>query len=156
MVLVKTVRTSANVVPATPLITPWDIQNGIIYKVEVMFPPGPCGLVGVAIRTASHQLYPADSDEWFLGDNVTISFDDEYLFNLDSKQIEIATYNNDDFFTHMVQVRIGVITDPDFIRAKYSLSKIDSLLVQLQTLNSLLIMQNTASKKYTITEIQSP
>jgi len=89
MIFVRSVTVPKSTVAGTPLITTWPLVNGLFYKLELFFPPGPSGLVGVSLHSASHQIYPADTDEWFLGDNVTISFEDEFLFTSDSKQVEI-------------------------------------------------------------------
>ena len=148
MIYTKTVTTPKSTVAATPRITPWEIALGLIYKVEIMYPPGPGGLVGVSMHTASYQLYPNDSDEWFIGDNITISFDDQYLFNQETSQLEIYSYNTDDYYNHTVQVRLGIETDPELIKSRYGFANIDTLITQIQALNSLLVVQNTASGKY--------
>jgi len=148
MIFVRSVVTTKSTVASKPLITPWSIAIGLIYKLEIMFPPGPSGLVGVAIHNASHRIYPADSDQWFIGDNVTISFEDEQPFDEETKQVEIHTYNLDDYYSHEIQIRLGIITDTELIKSRYGYANIDALITQLQALNALLIMQNTASGKY--------
>lgn len=148
MIRAKSVTVPKNTVAATPLVEPWQITQGLFYKLDIFFPPGPSGLVGIALRTGLHQIYPFDSDEWFIGDNVPISFDDEYMFDIASGQIEIAAYNLDDYYDHTIYVRLGIITDPELIKARFGYSSIEALTIQLQALNTLLAMQNVASGRF--------
>jgi hypothetical protein len=153
VIFVKSVTTPASKVASSPLVTPWDLVQGMIYKVEIMFPPGSLGLCGVSINNANHRLYPADDSEWFLGDNISISFDDEYMFTSETKQLELHTYNLDTVFSHLVQVRLGIVADTAFIQSRFGYAKLDALILQLSSLNSLLLMQNVASGKYSTDQV---
>jgi hypothetical protein len=148
MIAVKTVTTPASTVAGTPLVSTWGLVLGLIYKVEIFFPPGSRGLLGVALHSASHRVYPFGDDEYFIGDNCTISFDDELYFDLASKQLEIHTYNLDDYYSHTLQFRLGIQTDPELIKSKYGISNIEALTTSVSALVGLITLQNTASGKY--------
>lgn len=148
MIWAQTITVPKSTVPATPLVRPWIIPNGLIYKVEISFPPGPSGYVGVQLKTASHNLYPADEDQWFIGDNDTLSFEDEYMFNLESKQIDINCYNEDETYDHTIQVRLGIITDEAIIRSRFGYASIDALIIKLDALIAVLQAYAVISGKY--------
>lgn len=148
MVFSKAVTVAASTLSATPLITPWALMSGLIYRFELTFPPGPSGLVGVALKEASHKLYPIDDDEYLLGDNITIAFDDLYMFEIATKQLEIVAYNNDDYYSHTFYCRLGIETNPELIKSRYMATNVELLTSRISALVTLLTLQATASGKY--------
>lgn len=150
MIFAKTINVPATTPTATPLVTPWHLASGLIYKVEIYFPPGPCGLVGVAVQSAIHRLYPFGESEWFIGDNVTISFDDEMSFNIATKQVEIWTYNLDEKFAHSIQVRMGLISDPLIIKNRFGVTDLEALTDSIGNLVQLLESRSITSGRFNV------
>ena len=148
MIFAKTVTTNKNTVAATPLVTTWPLVSGLIYRFELYFPPGPCGLVGVALHTASHRIYPFGENEWFIGDNVTIAFDDEMLFDIETRQLELHSYNLDEKFNHQFQCRLGIISDPQLIASKFGVQNIEKLTDRMTSLISLLEKKTGLTSKF--------
>ncbi len=148
MIFAKSVTTPKNTVAATPSVTSWNISQGLIYKFELYFPPGSCGLVGVALHDATHRIYPTGENEYFIGDNVTISFDDEMIFEKANGELEIWTYNLDTYYEHLIQVRLGITDDEETIKTRYSLQALVPLVTELQTLITLLTTQTVTQKSY--------
>lgn len=115
MVFSIRITTDANTSELLPLRTLLKCAQGVIYQVDVMFPPGSSGLMGVQIRNQNISLYPRNRGEWFIGDNYSLSFPDLFELYIDSNIIEILTYNLDTDYSHLCAVSIGIVAKGDFI-----------------------------------------
>ena len=135
MVYTATVTTPANTLVVDPLVTVVTITEGVLYRFEVYFPPGPSGLVGVQLRYHDLQLYPVQREEWFLGDNVTIGFDDLFEVGTPPYTFELRSYNVDTDYDHLVQIRLGLVTREEFMSKSGSFSDIDKLADLLSQIN---------------------
>lgn len=118
MIYTKSIATPANTAKATPLVTRMRVTRGVVYQVDVMFPPGPSGLVGVRIFHEAEQVWPTDADEFFYGDNTLVTFQESRLFTIDPLQFSVKTFNLDTAFEHTVQVRIGIADQREY-QARY-------------------------------------
>lgn len=98
-----------------PKRTTLRVTKGLVYKVEVDFPPGSAGLMGVAIYDGGYQVWPSNIGQWFTGDNTKLSFDDVYLKESAPYQFIISTYNNDTAYPHLVIIRIGLVSKKVFM-----------------------------------------
>lgn len=116
MIYTATINTAANTSKDSELRTKLTINQGLLYQYEVYFPPGSSGLTGVRLVVGKHQLYPTSLGEYFFGDNITISFQETALLNFKTNYIDVYTYNSDTQYDHKVQVRLGIISDPDLIQ----------------------------------------
>lgn len=116
MIFQKSITTKANTTKDNSIKTKIKITKGLLYKIEVYFPPGSSGLLGVRIYDNVECIYPTGYDEFFRGDSCLISFDDTYVFNVTPFEVYIETYNLDDLYDHEVIVRLGIITQDDMIR----------------------------------------
>lgn len=90
-------------------ITPIKLAYGVIHKLDVMFPPGCVGLVGLAIHTALHQVWPTNTGDFFVADGETISFRESHALLFEPWELHVKTYNLDDTYSHTVHVRIGIL-----------------------------------------------
>lgn len=95
-----------SVITRTPLL----VTKGLVYKVELYFPRGSAGLLGVAIFDGFFSVWPSNAGEFFTGDDELISFDDLYLKEAAPFQLDIYTYNYDDTYPHSVDVRVGLVS----------------------------------------------
>jgi len=86
------------------------VAKGLVYKVEIDFPPGPAGLLKLQIFDGGHQVWPSSSGEYFATDNYCISFDDTLLKLIAPFQFDIYTLNEDTIHPHAVTVRLGMIS----------------------------------------------
>lgn len=147
-ILVKTITIPKNTSIASALRTKWKIIAGLIYKFEIDFPPGPSGLVGIAVVDGDSRLYPFGEMEYFIGDNATISFEDEHIFTSATATLDILAYNLDDFYDHTIQVRVGILSDETMIKAKLGISSNEALTEPLQKLIELLTLQQSMKTTY--------
>lgn len=134
MVFTSTITTVKDTTAALPNKTTMKLTKGLIYKFEAFFPPGPSGLVGVKILKADVQLYPRERTEWFLGDNMTIAFEDTYFLSQPPWEFEIQTYNIDEAYSHTIQVRIGLMTEAEYMARYAPLAGIEALQSSLELL----------------------
>jgi len=111
----KSVYTVANTLKTSPLESWIGIARGLIYRAQVMFPPGCAGLVGVKIFEGGHQVYPVTMDEWWVAAGETIDFEDPYIVTTINTKFRILTYNEDTAYPHRIYVRLGIVSRPEFI-----------------------------------------
>ena len=110
MIYTATVTSVKDTASTSPDKTVLQVSRGLIYKIDVYFPPGSAGLMGVKIMDSIYQMYPSTPGTWFVGDNNTISFDDVYLKESGPYVFDIYHYNTDDTNSHSVIIRIGMLT----------------------------------------------
>ena len=136
MVFSKTVDTPANTAKTSPLESWMGISRGLLYRMQVMFPSGCVGLVGSKLYEGAHQIYPVTVDEWFVGNNETIDFEDLYFITTLNTKLRILTYNEDDLYDHKVYFRIGLVVQPHFIAHFLPTMVIDNLEKVLQKMDA--------------------
>ena len=100
---------------SSPKRTVLSVTKGLVYKVELDFPSGSAGLMGVAIADGGFQVWPSNIGNWFTGDNISIDFEDTYLKESAPYQFNIYTYNEDTVYPHLVNVRIGLVSKDIFM-----------------------------------------
>lgn len=86
------------------------VTKGLVYRVEVEFPPGPLGLCHVSIWDGGYQCWPSNPDFDFHSDNGYITFEDTYLKLAAPYEFRAITWNEDDTYQHTVHVRIGMVS----------------------------------------------
>ena len=76
------------------------LPRGVITKVIVRIPPGPCGLVGMRIFKGLKQIIPFNEGAWIIGDDDRIEF--EMYFELDEEEntLTVECYNFDVVYDH--------------------------------------------------------
>lgn len=117
MVFSLTVLTPSGIIQSHPQVTPIKLFKGLIYHVELYFPPGSSGLMGVQLSAGGHQMYPFNRESWFIGDDVLFKYDDLEYFTISTSQLDIITYNVDSQFSHEVMINIGLLTNKQFQQA---------------------------------------
>jgi len=118
MIYTANITTPKNTPLSTLKKTTLSVTTGLVYKVEVYFPAGSAGLMGVAIFDGLFQVWPSTVGDFFLGDNIMISFDDLYLKEAAPFDFQVYTYNVDDTYDHFVSVRLGFVSK-DVFRARF-------------------------------------
>lgn len=100
---------------SSPKRTILKVTSGLVYKVEIDFPPGSAGLMGVCIFDGGYQVWPSSLGEWFTGDDIQIIFDDTYLKESAPYQFDVFTYNDDTEHGHLLNLRIGFVSRDIFM-----------------------------------------
>lgn len=118
MIYTANITTPKNTAKTALKHTVLQVTTGLVYKVEVYFPPGSAGLMGVAILDGLFQVWPSSAGEFFLGDTCLISYDDLYLKEAAPFQFSIYTYNLDTTYDHFAAIRVGMVSNEVF-RARF-------------------------------------
>jgi len=103
-----TITTPANTSAGEAKETVIQVVKGLIYRIEIEFPPGCCGLAHCQIFDGSYQLYPATPGASFHGDAGKVGFDDLYIKNAAPFSFVVKTWNLDETWEHTLQVHIGM------------------------------------------------
>ena len=115
MIYAFDVTTVANTLSGSPKRTPLKVTKGLVYQVEIEFPPGPLGLMHVVIFDGGYQIWPSNSESSFHGDNGYITFPDTYLKMSEPYEFVAVTWNNDDTYNHTIHIRLGIVSDEVFM-----------------------------------------
>ena len=111
MIYQTTITTPKGPLGFTYLHSVLKVIKGLVYKVEVAFPPGCANLLKVRIFDGGHQNWPSNNNESFHTDGFVISFDDTLLKLAAPFQYDIFTVNEDTLYDHSVTIRIGMVSD---------------------------------------------
>lgn len=65
---------AANTAIATPTTTALAIPDGIMTRIEMRWPPGPAGLVGIRIAHSGTVIIPRTSANWLISDDEPIDW----------------------------------------------------------------------------------
>lgn len=117
MVYTKTIKQPAGGSVETPTQYRMPVTEGLIYKMQLYFPPGSSGLLHVRICDGGYQVWPSEPGETFFGDNHLIDFDDFYYVSSPDHNLLIYVYNLDTAFEHIFQLRIGQVSQEEYISA---------------------------------------
>ena len=99
----------ANTPSTAPQTTPTRFQQGELVGLELVFPDGCAGLVGIRVNVGGGQAIPATRGAWMIGNDETIRYD--LAGQLDNGAWSITGYNSD-AFDHTVHVRFLVADFP--------------------------------------------
>ncbi|KKM63238.1 hypothetical protein LCGC14_1513550 [marine sediment metagenome] len=118
MIYTATISTPITTSESNRQRTSLAITKGLVYKVEIAFPPGSMGLLHVILYDGAHQLWPSTPGENFYADSYTLEFEDLHLKLVPPWEFQIETWNNDDTHEHALQIRIGMV-DKEIFMARY-------------------------------------
>jgi len=108
MIYSTNIEIPSNTVQGDPIEQQLDLCYGIIRQIDIGFPAGCCGLVGIKLKRALHSLFPVGEQNWFTGDDVNISFDEQYMLLYEPFHLSIEAYNLDDTYNHTIVFRVGI------------------------------------------------
>lgn len=151
MIYVETISTPANTLAAAEQLTRFNVALGLVVKLEVYFPPGSSGLTHVRICDASFQAFPATPGEDFFGDNITLAYEELYDKSADPALFDIWTYNLDDTYPHIVQVRMVIVSKDEYM-ARYLPGMSSDMLTQALAAGEL---QKTAERSRRVKDFVS-
>ena len=107
MIYTASITTDANTAEGDKEDVILQVTSGLLWMMEVDFPPGCCGLLHVQVFDGLYQVLPASPGESLHGDNVTVRFDDLYFKQAAPFELHIRTWNEDDTWPHSIQLRVG-------------------------------------------------
>ena len=115
MIYTATITIDANTAEVDAVRTVLRVGKGLIWRIEVEFPPGCAGLAHLKINDGLYQLFPATPGESFASDGTVIGFDDLYLKNSAPFEFTVTTWNLDEAWPHTLQVRVAMASAEAFM-----------------------------------------
>lgn len=110
------ISTPANTTKLNKQKTRMKVTRGVIHQLDIVFPPGPNGLLHLQINAGQNQVWPTNPEEEFASDNDIISFREHNELMLEPYRLEAYTWNLDDTYAHTVIVRIGILPRKNILR----------------------------------------
>lgn len=134
MIFTKTISEAAGGTAASFSRHDMFFTLGLIYQFECYFPPGSSGLLHVSVWDGGYQVWPSEPGETFFGDNTLITFPDRYFIDSARKALIVQSWNEDDTYAHVFQLRIGQVSEEAFIASflpSMSMDKITETIAEL-------------------------
>lgn len=94
---------------ATLTKTDFMVNQGVIYRIWVQFPPGCAGLVKLRILHGGHPFLPVEADAFLNGDNYVYEFPIMYEITDAPELMSIQAWNEDDIYSHTINVQFLII-----------------------------------------------
>lgn len=108
MIYVFDFETTKNTPESSKAKTILALQGGVVYRLQIRFPPGPSHLLHLKINRGLHQVWPNNPDADFADDDTVITFDDRYRLLTPPFQFEAYTWNTDTVYDHRIIIQIGL------------------------------------------------
>lgn len=102
---VRDITIPAGTTQASPQVTNLVWRQGYPERVEIRFPPGPSGLVGVQLRHSGRVVIPFRSTDFIIADNEVI---DWTLENYPYSPAWSVRAFNIGVYEHTIQIRMGL------------------------------------------------
>lgn len=135
MIYQAAITESANTAQADATRTVIPVTRGLIWSIEVQFPPGCSGLAHLQLFDGKYQLFPASNGQSLAADGAILSYDDLYYKGAAPFVLVAKTWNLDDTYPHTMTVRVGMASNPAFM-SRYlpgvNLGEIDATLGKIR------------------------
>lgn len=128
------------------------LGKGIVFRFELYFPPGSCGLTYVRISENDRQIYPVTPNTHFRGENIKFEFDDTYLVDIPPYTWTFEGYNLDDTYDHTIFLNIGFVSDEN-LRLRYEPNTLEEIYQMFIAAQNDTVEQRRAEAKREITRI---
>jgi len=92
-----------------PKVATLKVEEDIITKIGVYFPPGCCNLVKVAVFHGEDQIFPHKEYDWLSSDGYLIEGELYYDISYKPYPLTIKCYNEDEVFSHTVVIYVTSI-----------------------------------------------
>lgn len=149
MIYSITVTVPKSTTAIAPSRSELSITQGLIYYVELYFPPGPSGLVGVRVFDGAYQLFPASTTEYMIGDNLLLRYDELYMKEQPPFELIVECYNSDDSYDHTIRFAVGLASKDEYIARFIPTRATD----QIGSILSAVSGQQSSQREKTISEL---
>jgi hypothetical protein len=103
------ITTAKSITKAKATRTRLDVITGVIDQVNIAFPPGPQGLLHVAIYRSGALLWPPNDDDGYAFEDYTLAWNPLYRLGDEPLEFTAVTWNEDDTFSHLVVIRFNIV-----------------------------------------------
>jgi hypothetical protein len=83
-----------------------EVEANFVSSIEVRFPPGPSGLLGVRVLYGAEQIFPKPAQSYVWGDDETVYDDTIWETPAPRCVLTVEGVNLDDTYPHTAYVRI--------------------------------------------------
>jgi len=105
----KHITIPANTTEANATKTRFKVNQGVIYRVWINFPPGCAGLARLRIFHEGHPFLPVDDDAYINGNDYVYEYPVMYEIKEAPEEITIEAWNLDDTYDHTLDVQFLII-----------------------------------------------
>jgi hypothetical protein len=88
---------------SAPITIPLDMDDGVVTRIEMRWPPGPSGLVGLKVRHSKQTVIPYSNNTFIVTDNEIITWP---VQNYPTGNMWDVQGYNLDAFVHTIQIRM--------------------------------------------------
>jgi hypothetical protein len=120
MIYEQRITIPKNTPESAPAVETLPVHPGILKQVEVIFPAGCVGLVHLRIYYWEHQLFPANPDSSFSGDDAHLVYEEDLEIRETPLEFSVRGWNLDDTYPHTPIVRILILPFERDIRNIFS------------------------------------
>ncbi len=99
----------ANTTEANPATVDLGMVPSVIKEVQILFPTGCKGLVGVRVKDWEHIIFPNNEDSWIVADGETVDWYDDQPLAGNPNTLTLEGYNSDDTYPHTIYFRFATI-----------------------------------------------
>jgi len=85
-----------------------EVEGDVITYVRIRYPPGPTGLLRVAIHYGEKRIFPHEEDTWFYGDDEIIEWQEYYELPETPCVLKVVAVNDDDTYDHTFYLVLNV------------------------------------------------
>ena len=100
------IKIPANTAEDSYLTETLRLSRGIIERVDLVFPSGCAGLVGVRLARNTFQVIPSNYPKWIETDGESVAIYSNIDLSVNPYELEFQGYNKDDAFDHIIRVRV--------------------------------------------------
>lgn len=115
MIYVTTVTVPANTPPDDPVTTEFEVEGWAIREVQILVPPGHCGLTGIALFYGIRQIIPRPEGSWLVTDDEIVTWPENRRIPLLKATYTIKAYNQDDTYEHTFYIRFVVQSVEEYL-----------------------------------------
>jgi len=85
------------------------VEEDVITRIQIRFPPGPCSLVKAAVFYGAERIFPHPAYDWAAGDDEIV---EGFLYWLAPEKpctLTLKAYNEDEAYNHTVLFRVEAL-----------------------------------------------
>lgn len=105
-----TITIPANTAESEPVRESVRMAKGTISKVEIIFPPGCCGLVHIQILHHESIIFPSSPDESYIGNEYPIFWNEDFPLTESPFELVVQGWNYDVRYSHSPVVRFEMLS----------------------------------------------
>ena len=103
---VKNITISPNTPVESAITDELEVEGDYLTRIEVLFPPGCCCLVGFQLRYGEMPLFPSEPDAYVRGNGETVSY--ELVWSIPNRKcsLTLVVFNEDEAYEHTLYIRV--------------------------------------------------